>query len=119
MLFECVLADSEPTTLSTADTISTGAAVGITAVVTAFIALFIGVLFGALLFYCVSKHQSQHQSLRSKPKPSSHQQQQAVVPQQRAGPEYEEVVEQRENTAYGPVQSIALKACEGYVPVQH
>ena len=77
----------------------------ITAVVTAFIALFIGVVFIVLfivLFYCVSKHQSQ----RSKPKPSSHQQQQAVVPQQRAGPEYEEVVEQRENTAYGPVQSV-------------
>ena len=115
MLFECVLADSEPTTLNTADTISTGTAVSITAVVTAFIALFIGALVGALLFYCVSKHQS----LRSKPKPSSHQQQQAVVPQQRAGPEYEEVVEQRENTAYGPVQSIELKACEGYVSVQH
>ena len=88
---------------------------GITAVVTALIALFIGALVGTLLFYCISKHQFQ----RSKPEPSSHQQQQAVVPQQRAGPEYEGVVEQRENTAYGPVQSIELKACEGYVPVQH
>ena len=112
----CVLADSEPSTLSTADTISTGAAVGITVVVTAFIALFIGVLIGALFFYCISKHRSQ----RSKPKPSSHQQRQAAaVSQQRAGPEYEEVVELKENTAYGPVQNIELKACEAYVPVQH
>ena len=88
---------------------------GITTVITALIALFIGALVGALLFYCISKHQSQS----SKPEPSSHQQHQAVVPQQRAGPEYEEVVELKENTAYGPVQSIELKACEAYVPVQH
>ena len=88
---------------------------GITTVITAVIAFFIGALIGALLFYCVSKHQS----LRSKPEPSSHQQQQVVVPQQRAGPEYEEVVKLKENTAYGPVQSIELKACEAYVPVQH
>ena len=47
------------------------------------------------------------------------QQQQTVLPQQRAGPEYEEVVELKENAAYGPVQNIELKACEAYVPVQH
>ena len=89
---------------------------GITAVVATFIALFIGVLVGALLFYCISKHRAQN----SKPKPSFHQQHQAaILPQQRAGPEYEEVVELKENTAYGPVQSIELKACEAYVPVQH
>ena len=111
----CVLADSELTTLSTAATLSTGAAVGITAVVTALIALFVGGLIEALLFYCISKHLSQ----RSKPELSSHQQQQAVVPQQRAGPEYEEVVELKENQAYGPVHNIELKACEAYVPVQH
>lgn len=69
---------------------------GITTVITALIALFIGALVGALLFYCISKHQSQS----SKPEPSSHQQQQAVVPQQRAGPEYEEVVELRRNRSY-------------------
>ena len=90
----------------------------ITAAVTGTIALVIGVLAGVLtgilLFYCISKHRFQS----SKPKPSSHQQQ-AVVPQQRAGPEYEEVVELKENTAYGPVQNIELKACEAYVPVQH
>ena len=91
----------------------------VTAAVTGTIALVIGVLAGvltgSLLFYCISKHRSQN----SKPKPSSHQQQQAVVPQQRAGPEYEEVVELKENTAYGPVQNIELKACEAYAPVQH
>ena len=67
---------------------------------------------------CLPLHQQALQS--SKPKPSSHQQQQTAVPlQQRAGPEYEEVVELKENQAYGPVQNIELKACEAYVPVQH
>ena len=100
---------SEPTTLST------GASVGITAVVIATITLIVGFLAGVLVYHCISKHQSQS----SKPKSSSHQQQQAAVPQQRAGPEYEEVVELKENVAYGPAQSIELKPCEAYVPVQH
>ena len=81
--------------------------------VTALIALLVGVMVGALLFYCISKHRSQSSKL------PSHQQQQAVLPQQRAGPEYEEVVELKENQAYGPVQSIELKACAAYVSVQH
>ena len=100
-------------------TFSTSPAVEITAAITGIIVLVVGVLAGflagVLVYHCISKHRSQ----RSKPKPSSHQQQQAVAPQQRAGPEYEEVVELKENTAYGPVQSIELKACEAYVPVQH
>ena len=92
----------------------------VVAAVTGMIALVIGalagVLTGVLLFYCISNHRSQS----SKPESSSHQSHQAAaVPQQRAGPEYEEVVELKENTAYGPVQSIELKACEAYVPVQH
>ena len=99
-------------------TFCTCPAVEITAAVTGIVVLvgvLAGFLAGVLLHHCISKHQSQS----SKPKPSSRQQQQAVVPQQRAGPEYEEVVELKENTAYGPVQSIELKACEAYVPVQH
>ena len=80
--------------------------------VTAIIAVFIGVLVG-VLFYCISKHRSKV----PKPKLHSHQQQQANVPQQRVGPEYEEVVELKENMAYGPAQSIELKPCEAYVPV--
>ena len=103
------------TTLSTDAAISTGAAVGITAVIIGTIALIIGALAGVLVYHCINKHRTQS----SKPKPSSHQQQQATVPQQRAGPEYEEVVELKENVAYGPAQSIELKACEAYVPVQH
>ena len=87
---------------------------GITAVVIATIALTVGFLAGVLVYHCISNHRFQS----SKPKPSSHQHQQTVVPQ-RAGPEYEEVVELKENTAYGPVQNIELKACEAYVPVQH
>ena len=112
-VLDIILADSVQPSFCTCP------AVEITAAVTVIIVLVVGVLagalVGALLFYCISKHRSQ----RSKPKPSSHQQQQAAVPQQRAGPEYEEVVELKENTAYGPVQSIELKACEAYVHVQH
>ena len=80
--------------------------------VIATITLIIGFLAGVLVYHCISKQSS-------KPESSSHQQQQATVPQQRAGPEYEEVVELKENVAYGPAQSIELKACEAYVPVQH
>ena len=110
-----IFIDNELTTPSTDTTISTGTAVGITAVIIGTIALIIGVLAGGLLYHCFGKHRFQS----SNPKSSSHQQQQAAVPQHRAGPEYEEVVELKENTAYGPAQSIELKACEAYVPVQH
>ena len=113
MLHLYILADDVQTTFSTCP------AVEITAAVTGIVVLVAGVLAGflagVLVYHCISKHWCQS----SKPKPSSHQQQQAAVPQQRAGPEYEEVVELKENTAYGPVQSIELKACEAYVPVQH
>jgi len=108
--FTCISAVSEPTTLSTA------VSVGITAVVIATIVLIVGFLAGVLVYHCINKHQTQS----SNPHSSSHQQQQqATVPKQRAGPEYEEVVELKENMAYGPAQSIELKACEAYVPVQH
>ena len=90
----------EPAPLRTAATISTDAALGITTVFIGTFTLFIGVLVGGLLFYCISKRRF----LSSKTETSSHQQQQAVVPQQRAGPEYEEVVELKENVAYGPAQ---------------
>ena len=91
----------------------------VTAAVTGTIALVIGflagVLTGILLFHCIGNHRSQS----SKSDSATHQQQQAVLPQQRAGPEYEEVVELKENQAYGPAQNIELKACEAYVPVEH
>ena len=90
-------------------------AAAVTGTITLLVGVLAGVLTGGLLFYYISKHR--FQSL--KPEISSHQQQQAVVPQQRAGPEYEEVVELKENVAYGPAQSIELKVCEAYVPVQH
>ena len=100
-------------------TFSTCPAVEITAAVTGIIVLVVGVLAGflagVLVYHCISKHRFQS----SKPETFSHQQQQAVVPQHRAGPEYEEVVELKENMAYGPAQSIELKPCEDYVPVQH
>ena len=104
----CISADSEPTTLSTA------VSVGITAVVIATIVLIVGFLAGVLVYHCINKHRFQS----SKPGSSSHQQQQATVPQQRAGPEYEEVVELKENMAYGPARSIEMRANEAYRPMQ-
>ena len=99
-------------------TFSTCPAVEITAAVTGIIVLVFGVLAGflagILVYHCISKHR--FESL--KPETFSHQQQ-AVVSLQQAGPEYEDVVELKENMAYVPAQSIELKPCEAYVPVQH
>jgi len=80
----CYLYPAE-NTLSIDATISTGATVGITAVIIGTIALITGFLAGVLVYHCISKQSS-------KPETSSHQQQKAAVPQQQAGPEYEEVV---------------------------
>ena len=104
-----VLADNVLTIFCTCPAVEIAGAV--TGTVALGVGVLAGVLVGVLLFYCISKYRSRESS--------SHQQQQAVVPQQRAGPEYEEVVELKENQAYGPVQNIELKACEAYVPVQH
>ena len=112
-MFDITLADDVQTTFCTCPVVEVAAAV--TGTITLVVGVLTVVLTGGLLFYCISKHRSQS----SKPKSSSHQQQQAAVPQHRAGPEYEEVVELKENVAYGPAQSIELKACEAYVPVQH
>ena len=110
----CLSAESRPITLSTAT--SVGVTYYVISVVISTITLTVGFLAGVVVYHCISKHQSQS----SKPKSSSRQQQQTVVPQQRAGPEYEEVVELKENVAYGPAQqSIELKACEAYMPIQH
>ena len=112
-MFGIILAEDVQTTFSTCPAVEVAAAVtGMNALVVGVLA---GVLTGGLLFYCIIKHRLQS----FKPETSSHQQQQATVPQQRAGPEYEEMVELKENVAYGPAQSIELKACEAYVPVQH
>ena len=108
----CLSVESEPITFSTAA--SVGVTYYVTSVVISTITLTVGFLAGVLVYHCISKHQSQSS------KPDSSFQQQTVVPQQRAGPEYEEVVELKENVAYGPAQqSIELKACEAYMPVQH
>ena len=108
-----ILAEDVQTTFYTCPAVEVAAAV--TGTITLVVGVLAGVLTGGLLFYCISKHPFQS----SKPHSSSHQQQQAAVAPQRAGPEYEEVVELKENVAYGPAQSIELKPCEAYVPVQH
>ena len=110
-MFGITLAEDVQTTFSTCPAVEAAAAV--TGTITLVVGVLVGFLAGGLLFYCISKHRLQSS------KPSSHQQQLATVSQQRAGPEYEEVVELKENVAYGPAQSIELKPCEAYVPVQH
>ena len=77
-----------------------------TAVIVVFIA---GLLVGVLLFYCITKCRSQNY----KPKPSSHQPQQA-------GPEYEEVAEiGGSKVAYRLTQRIEMRTNEAYSPIQH
>jgi len=112
-VLDIILAEDVQTTFTTCPAVEVAAAV--TGIITLVVGVLTGVLTGGLLFHCISKHQFQG----SKPETSSHQQQQAVVPQHRAGPEYEEVVELKENVAYGPAQGIELKPCEAYLPVQH
>ena len=107
-----ILAEDVQTTFSARPAVEVAAAV--TGTITLVVGVLAGVLTGGLLFYCISKHRFQS----SKPETSSQQQQPATVPHQRAGQEYEEVVELKENMAYGPPQSVELKACEAYMSVQ-
>lgn len=84
-----------------------------TATVVAFITgALAGFLAGVLVFYCISKHQSH----TSKPEPPSHQQQQiSSNPLRKTEPEYEEVIELRQNTAYEPTETgIDMRANEAY-----
>ena len=87
-------------------------AVSTTAVVVFIAGLLVGVLGGVLLYHCVVKHQA-----------SSHQQKKTVSssnPLQQTGPQYEEVMELRQNTAYEPTQTgIEMRPNEAYGPMQH
>ena len=94
--------------------LSTGAAVAITAIV----CLITGTLFGALLTVCISRWNKKGHS--SKSVPNAQEQQQAVAV-------YEEVdiqnkkIELEQNVAYGPVkedQKIELKENVAYGPVK-
>ena len=99
------------------DSLSTGAAVGITFVTTAVVFFIAGALGMVLFFHTISMYKSQ----TYKPGSSSHEQPQAVSspnPLQQTGPEYEEVIELSENRAYKPVKSIEMKANEAYQHVQ-
>lgn len=100
--------------------LTTGAAMGIAVVSAAVMFFTAGIFSGVLVFYCISKHRSQSSKLES---PSFQQQQQPVLssnPLQQTGPEYEEVVELRQNRAYELTQTgIEMRANESYQPVQH
>ena len=107
IITECLIGLSE----TAQTTLSTGAAVGITAVFTGTTALIIGLLTGVLVYHCINKCRSK------KPKP-----------QQETVPDYElvsattsggEKIELRENMAYSPVQKIELRENAAYGPLQH
>ena len=108
--------------IGTVGPLNTAAVVGLavsTATVVSFIAgVLVGALAGILLYHCFSKHRSQS----SKTDPTSHQQQQAAStpnPLQQTGPEYEEVVELRQNMAYGPTETGSeMRENEAYQPMQ-
>ena len=94
-------------------------AVSTTAVVLFITGLLVGVLVGVSLYHCIIKHQA----LSSKLASSSHQQKKTVSssnPLQQTGPQYEEVMELRQNTAYEPTQTgIKMRPNEAYGPTQH
>ena len=96
--------------------LTASARLGIAIASTSVVILIIGFLAGVLVYHCISKHQSQS----SKPEPCSSQQLQAVsssssLPQ--TGPEYEKVMEMKENMAYRP-KTDWLK-WEQIKPMQH
>ena len=92
-------------------------AVSTTAVVVFIAGLLVGILAGVLLYHCIIKHQARS----CKPESSSHQQITASSsnPLQQTGPQYEEVMELRQNTAYEPTQTgIEMKPNKAYGPMQ-
>lgn len=81
--------------------LTVSAAVGVTVACIALVMFIIaGVVATVLMYHCISKHRFQN----CKPEPSSfHHQQQAVLSSnalQQTDPEYEEVVELKQNKAY-------------------
>ena len=109
----------QSTLTPTADkSLSTSAAVAITAVVFLLVAFIAGTVCGALVNVCISRWNKKRRS--SKPAPNTQEQQQASVV-------YEEVdtqskkIELKENVAYGPVkqeQKFELKDNVAYGPVK-
>ena len=108
--------DGIQTTVITDAAVSTSVAVGFTV---GTIALVVGVLAGMLVYHCIIKHWFKS----FKADPSSHQQHQTVPssnPLPQTGPEYEEVVELRQNRAYELTEtSIQMRENEAYRPMQH
>ena len=103
--------------LTTATTLTLQIAVSVTAVVVFIAGVLVGILAGVLLYHCIIKHQA----WSCKPESSSHQQQQTVPSSntlQRTGPQYEDVMELRQNAAYEPTQTgIEMKPNEAYGPI--
>ena len=94
-------------------------AVSTTAIVVFIAGLLVGVLAGVLLYHCVIKHQACGSKLES----SSHKQKKTVSssnPLKQTGPQYEEVLELKQNRAYEPTQTgIEMRPNEAYGPMQH
>ena len=89
--------------------LTAGATVEIAVAVTALVTFIAGALSGILLYHCFNKYQCQNfkheSSFHKEQQPSFHQQPQSVLssdPLPQTGPEYEEVVELKENVSYRP-----------------
>ena len=87
--------------------LTAGATVEIAVAVTALVTFIAGALSGILLYHCINKYQCQNckPSFHKEQQSSFHQQPQSVLssnPMPETGPEYEEVVELKENVSYRP-----------------
>ena len=99
--------------------IATGSIAFVTTTVEVFTAgLLVSCLAGVLLYHCIIKHQARSSNLES----SSHQHQETEPSSntlQQADPQYEEVMELRQNTAYQPTQiAIEMRPNEAYESIQ-
>lgn len=118
LVIECVLLSHSGAVEPPPTNANMWIAVSTTAVVVFIGGLLVGVLAGILLYHCVIKHQAWNSKLES----SSHKQKivSSSNPLQQTGPQYEEVLELKQNKAYETTQTgIEMRPNEAYGPTQH
>ena len=119
LVIECVLLSYSGAVEAPPTNANMWIAVSTTAVVVFIGGLLVGVLAGVLLYHCVIKHQAWSSKLES----SSGQQKKTASstnPLQQTGPQYEEVLELKQNKAYETTQNgIEMRPNEAYGPPQH
>ena len=119
LVIECVLLSYSGAVEAPPTNANMWIAVSTTAVVVFIGGLLVGVLAGVLLYHCVIKHQAWSSKLES----SSGQQKKTASstnPLQQTGPQYEEVLELKQNKAYETTQTgFEMRPNEAYGPTQH